>query len=89
VTYSTGGPPIRCDAPANSGCGGGGANCRTGPQAGGAGGSGVVAIRYSNPSAPTTTIFTGGNTICCTGGCIIHVFNTSGFINIGADFSIN
>lgn len=57
--------------------------------AGGAGGSGIVAIRYCNPAAPTTALATGGDCICCTGGCIIHIFNSSGFLNISSSFSIN
>jgi hypothetical protein len=56
---------------------------------GGSGGSGIVAIRYRNPAAPTTPLATGGNCICCTGGCIIHIFTSSGFLNVNSSFSIN
>jgi len=87
VTFSAGGPPIRSDGPANSGNGGGGGNNFSQP--GGAGGSGIVAVRYVNNQAPTTPLFSGGDCVCCTGGCIIHIFCSSGFINIGAAFSIN
>lgn len=68
-------------AVANRGNGGGGPA--------GAGGSGIVAIRYCNPAAPTTPLVTGGDCICCTGGCIIHIFNSSGFFNVNTSFSIN
>jgi hypothetical protein len=32
---------------------------------------------------------TGGNTVCCTGDCIIHIFCSSGFLNVNTSFSIN
>jgi hypothetical protein len=76
---------------ANRGNGGGGANRSYGP-AGSVyldnGGSGIVAIRYRNPAAPTTPLATGGDCVCCTGGCIIHIFNSSGFLNVQTNFSI-
>jgi len=61
----------------------------SGTKPGGAGGSGIVAIRYRNPAAPTTPLATGGNTVCCTGGCIIHIFTSSGFLNVATTFDIN
>jgi hypothetical protein len=27
--------------------------------------------------------------VCCTGGCIIHIFNSSGFLNVESQFNIN
>jgi hypothetical protein len=53
------------------------------------GGSGIVAIRYRNPAAPTTPLAVGGDCVCCTGGCIIHIFNSSGFLNVESQFNIN
>ena len=55
----------------------------------GVGGSGIVAIRYRNLAAPTTPLATGGDTVCCTGDCIIHIFCSSGFLNVNTSFSIN
>jgi hypothetical protein len=75
---------------ANRGNGGGGACSLTGDfRPGTAGGSGIVAIRYRNPAAPTTPIAVGGDCVCCTGECIIHIFNSSGFLNVATEFSIN
>jgi hypothetical protein len=89
VTYGNGGAGASAATPgaANRGNGGNGANSIG--QYGGGGGSGVVAIRYRNPAAPTTPLAQGGNCICCTGGCIIHIFNSSGTLNIDSAFSIN
>jgi len=88
VVYAGGGPGCcggnGCPGTANRGNGGSG-----GVNAGGSGGSGIVAIRYCNPAAPTTPLATGGSTICCTGGCIIHVFTSSGFLNVATTFDIN
>jgi hypothetical protein len=53
------------------------------------GGSGIVALRYRNPASPTTALASGGDCVCCTGGCIIHIFNSSGFFNVATQFSIN
>jgi hypothetical protein len=53
------------------------------------GDSGQVVVRYRNPAAPTTPLATGGDCICCTGGCIIHIFDSSGFLNVAAEFNIN
>lgn len=91
VRYADGGnghpTPVSGSAgTANRGNGGNGA---TGSYDPGAGGSGIVAIRYCNPAAPTTPLVTGGNTVCCTGGCIIHIFTSSGFLNVNSSFSIN
>lgn len=83
VTYSTGGCNNGAKVNATN-CGGGGGNNRVGPQGShpaGAGAPGIVAIRYCNPSATTTPLACGGNTVCCTGGCIIHVFTSGGFLN--------
>jgi hypothetical protein len=92
IRYSDGGdgspsPLNGCAGAANRGIGGNGTSPFVlGP---GAGGSGIVAIRYQNPAAPTTPLATGGNCICCTGGCIIHIFTSSGFLNVNTSFSIN
>ena len=92
IRYSDGGngtptPTNGCAGTANRGHGGNGA---AGPLTnGGSGGSGIVAIRYCNPAAPTTPLATGGDCICCTGGCIIHIFTSSGFLNVNSSFSIN
>jgi len=74
---------------ANRGNGGGGAAPVRAPLSGGSGGSGIVAIRYRNPTAPTTPLATGGNCVCCTGGCIIHIFESSGFLNLTSNFDVN
>jgi hypothetical protein len=92
VRYGDGGngSPTPCNGiagTANRGNGGNGS--APGVNSGGAGGSGIVAIRYRNPAAPTTPLVTGGNTVCCTGGCIIHIFTSSGFLNVNSVFSIN
>lgn len=93
VAYSSGGaytggnPGTNATANRGNG-GGGGGNPGYGPHQGGNGGSGIVAIRYRNPAAPTTPLATGG-TICCTGDCIIHVFTSSGFLNVATTFAIN
>lgn len=93
VSYSgggayTGGNP-GTNATANRGNGGGGGGAAGyGPHNGGNGGSGIVAIRYRNPAAPTTPLASGG-TVCCTGDCIIHVFTSSGFLNVATTFAIN
>jgi len=82
ITYGVGGPGnIGGPGTTNRGNGGGGSA--------GAGGSGLVAIRYCNPSAPTTPIATGGSCICCTGSCIIHIFTSSGFMNLTSTFNVN
>lgn len=75
--------------PANRGNGGTGATSGTGFGGNTGGGSGIVAIRYRNPAAPTSPLAQGGDCICCTGDCIIHVFNSSGFFNVATEFSIN
>jgi len=72
----------------NGGRGGSTPGPQGGSMPGGSGGSGLVAIRYRNPAAPTTPLASGG-TICCTGGCIIHVFCSSGFLNVNSNFSLN
>jgi hypothetical protein len=56
---------------------------------GAAGGSGIIAVRYRNPAAPTIPLASGGNCVCCTGGCIIHIFNSSGFMNLTSSIDIN
>lgn len=100
LTTSFTGTPIRfgdggngTPTPTNSAAGtanrGNGGNGGNSPSPGGAGGSGIVAIRYCNPTAPTTPLATGGSCVCCTGGCIIHIFNSSGFLNVNTSFSIN
>jgi hypothetical protein len=94
VTYSVGGigNSGTGSGAANRGDGGNGINATVpgiGPRSGGSGGSGIVAVRYRNPAAPTTPLATGGNCICCTGGCIIHIFDSSGFLNVTSNFSIN
>jgi hypothetical protein len=98
VTYSNGGcNNLSCSGLANRGDGGFGAptfNFPNNPaqpagQPGGSGGSGLVAVRYRNPAAPTTPLATGGNCICCTDGCIIHIFTSSGFLNVQSQFNIN
>jgi hypothetical protein len=73
----------------NGGRGGSTPSPQGGGMPGGAGGSGLVAIRYRNPAAPTMPLATGGDTICCTGGCIIHVYCTSGLFNVESNFSLN
>jgi hypothetical protein len=80
VRYGDGGNRRAEPVAANIGKGGSGQCSYNGPSL--AGGSGIVAVRYRNTSAPTTPIATGGNCICCTGGCIIHIFTSSGFLNI-------
>lgn len=96
VDYACGGvngPPAPnvggTPGPANSGIGGGSAPPGTGTTNGASGGSGIVAVRYRNPAAPTTPLMSGGTCTVCTGGCIIHVFNASGLLNTTAQFSIN
>jgi hypothetical protein len=91
IRYADGGPAgPGAAADANRGNGGGGvSNARGVVPVGGAGGSGIVAVRYRNPAAPTTPLATGGDCICCTGGCIIHIFGSSGFLNVTSDISIN
>ncbi len=69
---------------------GGGAGQPGGPnQSGSSGQSGLVAIRYCNPAAPTTPLMSGGNTVCCTGGCIIHVFTATGFLCTTVNYPVN
>jgi hypothetical protein len=95
VQYSCGGRgsfgannPSAAPAAVNSGSGGGG-SASVGPGATTPGGSGRVAIRYRNPAAPTTPLAQGGNCVCCTGGCIIHIFNSSGFLNVNTTAIVN
>jgi hypothetical protein len=94
VRYGDGGSCNQSPAaiPANRGCGSPGAPaaaCGNSTRVSCDGGSGIVAIRYRNPAATTTPLATGGNCVCCTGGCIIHIFNSSGFFNVSNQFSIN
>lgn len=95
VRYGDGGNggPTPCNGIAGTANRGNGGNAGPSPPQvsgpGGLGGSGIVAVRYRNPVAPTTPIATGGDCICCTGGCIIHIFNSSGFLNVNTTFSIN
>jgi len=93
IRYADGGTVSSGATPgtANRGNGGNGISGGPGPTGGGggAGGSGIVAIRYRNPAAPEIPLATGGDCVCCTGGCIIHIFNSSGFLNVTSDFSIN
>jgi len=86
-----GGSPACLSGAANRGNGGQGGPSvgRPAPSFNSTGGSGIVAVRYRNPAAPTTPLATGGNCVCCTGGCIIHVFCSSGFLNLESQFSIN
>lgn len=87
VRYGDGGQGAsNINAVANRGNAGGG-GCTAYGQ--GLAGSGLVAIRYRNPAAPTTPLAIGGDCVCCTGGCIIHIYNSSGFLNVDSVFSIN
>lgn len=82
-TFSNGGPNTNNKSNATN-CGGGGGNNRVGPigdHPSGAGAPGLVAIRYCNNLSATTPLACGGNTVCCTGGCIIHIFTSGGFLN--------
>lgn len=86
-------------APVEYSCGGGGTTPNTiigggggqgpNPGSGVAGSAGIVAIRYCNPVAPTTPIVNGGNCVCCTGGCILHIFTASGFLCTDVSRPIN
>jgi hypothetical protein len=91
VRYADGGPPgSGVNGTANRGNGaGGGSVVVSGDGPSPIGGSGIVAIRYRNPAAPTTPLAEGGNCVCCTGGCIIHIFNSSGFFNVSTTTNIN
>jgi len=96
IRYADGGGPGAGNVgTANRGNGGGGGPRGGGPTQpapallGGSGGSGIVALRYRNPASPTTALASGGDCVCCTGGCIIHIFNSSGFFNVATQFSIN
>lgn len=60
------------------GGGGGGGTSDANPQAGGAGGSGVVIVRYADTSSPAVT--TGNPDITVTGGYRIYKFTQSGTI---------
>ena len=84
ITYATGGTAIYAvrggptnPAPANTGNGGEGATENA--DAGGAGGSGIVILRYSDtfPAASSTT---GSPTITVAGGYRIYKFTSSGSI---------
>jgi hypothetical protein len=86
VMYSCGGGNTQTPADQK---GGGGGSAVDPSNFGGPGAAGQVAIRYCNPAAPTTPLLSGGNTVCCTGGCIIHVFTSSGFLCTPVSFPIN
>jgi hypothetical protein len=95
ITTSFTGAPVQYSCGGGAICGtkiiGGGGGSPTGdPQrVGDSGSAGIVAIRYCNPAAPTTPLLSGGNCVCCTGGCIIHIFTATGFICSTVNYPVN